>query len=162
MSTNPPQIAQLPKDPEPSYRIQGGSSALIQTLVNQLDDDEVLLNEAVKRVGFQQGTFQIDTENQQIEADFVVSTLPPKLLVTNIEFSTPLPNEVVDLAHETHTWMGESIKIGFTYTDPFWLSSGTSGTIFSNVGPIGEMYDHSNFEGNKHALKGFMKPLFIR
>ena len=160
MSTNPPQIAQLPKDPEPSYRIQGGSSALIQMLVNQLDEDDVLLNETVKRVEYHDGAFQIATEDQLIEADFVVSTLPPKLLVTNIEFSPALPEELLSIAQQTHTWMGESIKVGFTYTSPFWLSNGTSGTIFSNVGPVGEMYDHSTAEGDKHALKGFMNGAF--
>jgi len=55
----------------------------------------------------------------------------------------------------THTWMGESIKVGIYYEQPFWRSSDLSGTIFSNVGPIPEMYDHSNVEDNRYALKGF-------
>lgn len=39
--------------------------------------------------------------------------------------------------------MGESIKVGLTYTTPFWREK-SSETIFSNVGPIPEIYDHSS------------------
>lgn len=39
--------------------------------------------------------------------------------------------------------MGESIKVGLTYATPFWREK-SSETIFSNVGPIPEMYDYSN------------------
>jgi len=67
-----------------------------------------------------------------------------------------LPKELVDIANTTHTWMGESIKIALYFSIPFWKEKGTSGTIFSNVGPIPEMYDHTNFEESKFALKGFL------
>ena len=39
--------------------------------------------------------------------------------------------------------MGESIKVGLTYATPLEREK-SSETIFSNVGPIPEMYDHSN------------------
>lgn len=51
--------------------------------------------------------------------------------------------------------MGESIKIGFTYAKPFWRSKDTSRTIFSNVGPITEFYDHASADDQLFALKGF-------
>ena len=62
---------------------------------------------------------------------------------------------MTDIAQQTHTWMGDSIKIGLTYKKPFWREGNLSGTIFSNVGPIPEMYDHSNYGDNKYGLKGF-------
>jgi len=52
--------------------------------------------------------------------------------------------------------MGESIKIALSYKEPFWNEEQLSGTIFSSVGPIPEMYDHSNFEESRFALKGFL------
>ena len=52
--------------------------------------------------------------------------------------------------------MGESIKVALRYKQPFWRTEGKSGTIFSNVGPIPEMYDHSNLEDTQYALKGFL------
>jgi len=56
--------------------------------------------------------------------------------------------------------MGESIKVGLRYAKPFWREKNTSGTIFSNVGPVTEMYDHSNFELSTFALKGFMNSAY--
>jgi monoamine oxidase len=51
--------------------------------------------------------------------------------------------------------MGESIKVGLTYATPFWREK-SSETIFSNVGPIPEMYDHSNAEETYFGLMGFL------
>ena len=64
------------------------------------------------------------------------------------------------MAQNTHTWMGESIKIGLVYENAFWKNRDISGTIISNVGPIPEMYDHSNFEGTAFALGGFLNSSF--
>jgi monoamine oxidase len=50
--------------------------------------------------------------------------------------------------------MTESFEVALAFEKPFWKSPNSSGTIFSNVGPVSEMYDHS---GNNHyALMGFM------
>ena len=59
------------------------------------------------------------------------------------------------VASQTHTWMGESIKVGLRYAQPFWRNADAAGTIFSNVGPIPEMYDHSNFQDQFFSLVGF-------
>ena len=85
----------------------------------------------------------------------VLSTLPPYLFNESIKVTPELPNELTSIAKQTHTWMGESIKVGLTYKEPFWRKDNLSGTIFSNVGPIPEMYDHSNYEDNRFGLKGF-------
>ena len=53
--------------------------------------------------------------------------------------------------------MGDSIKFGVSYKKPFWKENKYSGTIFSNVGPITELYDHSNDKNTKFALKGFLQ-----
>jgi len=67
-----------------------------------------------------------------------------------------LPSSLLDIMGNTHTWMGESIKFALTFRQPFWRAANTSGTLVSNVGPIPEMYDHSNYEDNRFALKGFL------
>ena len=87
---------------------------------------------------------------------WVISTLPPNLFVKSIRINPELPPELVKIARNTHTWMGESIKAGLSYQYPFWKEKGTSGTVFSNSGPVPEMYDHSNFEQTAFALKGFL------
>lgn len=62
--------------------------------------------------------------------------------------------------HTTHTWMGDSIKVSLVYKHPFWQEPKTSGTLFSNVGPIPEMYDHSDVANEKFALTGFFKGVY--
>mgnify|MGYP005989508813 CR=1 FL=1 len=155
ISTSPPQLAQLPPNEEPSYRIQGGSAQLIQTLIAQLDQDQVQLNEMVEAIQDETAQLLVTTSKGNYSADYVISTLPPKLLFSKVQLPI-LPSELRDLALNTHTWMGESIKVGLRYSKPFWRSAQTSGTIFSNVGPVSEMYDHADYEDQTYALKGFM------
>jgi monoamine oxidase len=40
-------------------------------------------------------------------------------LLINVTFAPDLPSEIVQLAKETHTWMGESIKFAVEYETPF-------------------------------------------
>jgi len=83
--------------------------------------------------------------------------MPPMLLVNSIQFFPPLPENLIAIANKTHTWMGESIKFGICYDRPFWKENGYSGTVFSNVGPFTELYDHTNAENTRFALKGFLQ-----
>ena len=77
-----------------------------------------------------------------------------------ILFEPNLPDDLMQIAQETHTWMEDSIKIGLTYKQPFWRAKGQSGTLFSNAGPITEFYDHCNSERTKFALCGFINSSF--
>lgn len=155
MSVSPPQLVELPHNEEPSYRIAGGTDCLIQTLADQIDQDQIHLNEVVKTIRkTADGALEIVSDDQLFKADFVISTLPPKLLTDSVDFYPCLPNEFTDVASQTHTWMAESIKVALTFDEPFWRNPDSSGTIFSNVGPINEMYDHSS--DSHYSLKGFM------
>lgn len=154
MSVSPPQLVELSPNEEPSYRIAGGTDTLIQTLTDKLDQDKIYLNTVVKSIKKTDTTLEVQTDSDLFEADFAISTLPPKLLVESIGFSPHLPDKLTDIASQTHTWMAESIKVALTFEEPFWRNPDSSGTIFSNVGPVDEMYDHSS--NNHYALKGFM------
>jgi monoamine oxidase len=156
MSISPPQLVDLPPNEEPSYRIAGGSDKVIQALHKQLQQSNVLLNRPVSSIQKTNRTIEVNTGSEHFNADVVISTLPPKLLVDSISFKPELPENVRNIAEETHTWMAESIKVALTYKNPFWRTSNSSGTIFSNVGPINEMYDHSIDHQSLYALKGFM------
>lgn len=151
-----PQEVQLPPNESPSYRIQGGSSALIHKLAKDLERDEIHLNTMVTNIKVSDASIEIKTKDKTYTASKVVSTLPPNLLATSIQFSPELPEEITAVAKKTHTWMGESIKFGVSYLTPFWRENKWSGTLFSNVGPITEMYDHATIESKKYALKGFL------
>lgn len=158
MSVSPPQLVDLPPNEEPSYRIEGGTDNVIQTLAGRLDERQIHLGQEVKSIRKKDTRLEVQTENDLFKADYVISTLPPKLLVENIYFSPFLPDELTGIASQTHTWMAESIKVALTFEEPFWRNLGSSGTIFSNVGPVSEMYDHSS--NNHYALKGFMNDAY--
>lgn len=155
ISTSPPQLVRLPPNEEPSYRIAGGSSKLIETLLQQQAPLTDLRFGAPVSSIYRNGRFRVATEQEMYEADFVVSTLPPRLFESAIGCEPSLPPPLCEVMQRTHTWMGESIKISFTYPRPFWREAGKSGTVFSNVGPIPELYDHANCEDDRYALKGF-------
>lgn len=161
ISTSPPQLVSLPPNDTPSFRIKGGSYSMIDALLEGLSPDSIHTNQIVQAIRQTEEGFHVKTQKSNFKANYVVSTLPPSLLVNTIDIQPTLPPPMVALAQQTHTWMGESIKIGLTYSEPFWRKNNSSGTIVSNVGPIPEMYDHSNYEDSFFALKGFLNGAYF-
>ena len=155
ISTSPAQLVTLPPNNDPSYRVVGGSTKIIEALQQRVVSSQIELGQEVESIQFENSKFKLTTSTKQFESDIVISTLPPNLLSKSISILPALPKELDSLLKATHTWMGESIKVALTYKDPFWRDA-SSGTMFSNVGPISELYDHSNKEDNYFALKGFM------
>jgi len=157
-STSPAESIQIPSQP-PSYRISGGSSRLINTLYQKLDEDDVLLNQPVKEIKFHKNSVQV-IAREVFKCETVVMSIPPKLWAGKIVFEPRLPNELMETAKQTQTWMEDSIKIALTYDQPFWQQENLSGTLFSNTGPITELYDHCNHKRSKYALCGFINSSF--
>lgn len=157
LSTAPPQQFHIPKNQEPSYRIAGGTSSLTNTLVNHIESNCIVLGEPVSII---KKTTNNRLITQSLKHEYsskkIVSTIPPALFAKTITCIPSLTNETIQIAQKTQTWMGDSIKFGVSYKTPFWKEQGFSGTMFSNVGPISELYDHSNIENNRFALKGFL------
>ena len=150
------QFVQLPLNDEPSYRIKGGTSKLIKSLNQFVEKERIILNQSVESIQRIDHSVVVKTQNNTFRSSIVISTLPPSLLVNNIQIVPPLPTEINNIAHNTHTWMSASIKIALTYSEAFWREPSLSGTIFSNAGPITEMYDHSNYERSFFSLMGFL------
>ena len=156
-SLSPAQVVELPHNDEPSYRIAGGTDTLIRALYDRLPAESVRLNERVTALVDQGDYVEVRTSAGDFRAGRVVSSLPPYLFATGISVSPSLPAPLLDIGRQTHTWMGESIKVGLRYAAPFWRENGApGGTIFSNVGPVTEMYDHTNVGEDQFALKGFL------
>ncbi|MBG6111815.1 monoamine oxidase [Flavobacterium sp. CG_9.10] len=157
MSFVPPQKFEIPDSEEPSYRIVGGTKMLIEKLVSQVGLQNIKTQTkviSIKEIGNQLEL--TDSHGDRYLASQVISTLPPNLLVKTIQFEPNLPESFVQLAQETHTWMGESIKFAVEYAKPFWRENGFSGTLFSQASIINEMYDHCTFDTTGFALKGFL------
>lgn len=154
---NSPQLVNLPQNNHSSYRIKEGSQSIIQALANELENEQIITNCSIKSI-LQQEKFNIvRSEHTEFQCRLVISTLPPYLFEKTILTEPKLPSELNEVMHKTHTWMGESIKVGFTFKTPFWKGKHTSGTIYSNVSPLQEFYDHSNQDQTQYALVGFMK-----
>jgi len=160
-SMTPHQLVTLPAGQEPSWRIKGGTSTLIGALANKAGEGRIYTGQQVQRVSEKDGMLLVKSDTDTYKADVVVSTLPPKLNIESIEFEPGLPEEATEIMSSTHTWMGESIKFGISYNHPFWRSNKSSGTVFSNAGPITEMYDHSNSGGTHVALMGFLNSSYF-
>lgn len=154
----PPQQMALPPNQERSYRIKGGSSALIQALQKQIPHIPLSLNEALQSISDLGDTLRLTTKQRVLEAAKVVFTLPPYLLFSSIDIQGDLPEDLQHTARQTHTWMGESIKAGLRYAQPFWRAASSS--LFSQSGPFTELYDHSDASEAHFALKGFLNPAY--
>lgn len=157
-STSPASSIQIPAQP-PSYRITGGTHALINALYKELDKGDVLLNQQVTKIVKDDDGVWVEAK-EKFKANKVIITLPPKLWEHLISFEPALPNELTEVARATQTWMEDSIKVAIEYKTPFWRAKHQSGTLFSNTGPIAEFYDHSNAEASKFALCGFINSNF--
>lgn len=157
-ANSPVQLMTIGKQ-SPSYRIAGGTSNLINTLYQALDDEEVLLNQTVTRIIFQGDSVRV-IANEMFEASHVVLAIPPKLWANRISFEPNLPDDLITIAEQTQTWMEDSIKVALTFKQPFWQEENQPASFFSNAGPITEFYDHSNVEKTKFALCGFMNSSF--
>lgn len=161
ISTSPPQLVQLGPNEAPSYRIKGGSDSLIKALAASLTPDQLKFGQVVKEIKLENNKIHVETSNLNFVAEKVVSTLPPFLLTEQVSLDPPLIHETTEISKQTHTWMGESIKVALGFKTAFWNDKNLSGTIMSNVGPIPEMYDHSNFENNQFALMGFLNGAYF-
>lgn len=159
-STSAAESIQIPSQP-PSYRISGGTSNLINTLYRELDEEDILLNQTVKKIKFLNNSVQVITD-KVFEGKRVVLAIPPKLWSKKILFEPNLPDNLMSVAQQTQTWMEDSIKIALTYKQAFWQQENISGTLFSNTGPITELYDHCNHKRSKYALCGFINSSFMQ
>ena len=156
-SFEPPQKFDVPESEKPSYRIAGGTQAIIDSLAEKLDQKNIFFNTKVISIAEDNGILKVKASNNEtFTADKVILCLPPQLAVSNISFSPILNKDIVEILPTVHTWMAGSIKFTLEYTEPFWRKEGFSGMLFSHSGIVSEMYDHTNFEEDKFGFTGFL------
>ena len=114
-----------------------------------------MYNQEVERLDFANANeVGIKTTSDAFTASTVLASLPPNLLVNSIDVDAGWPLELTRLAQATHTWMGESIKVGLEVSTQPWLQQEV-GMVLSNVGPATELHDHGT-TGEGYLLKGFI------
>jgi|AntRauMFilla1563_2_1112583.scaffolds.fasta_scaffold01752_4 monoamine oxidase len=158
MSFVQPQVFDLPQGQEPTYRVVNGSESMTQALVSKLDAKSILCGYCVNSIKRNGRGFMVEKEGSLglIFAKRIVITTPPQVAAKNIRFPEEIDQSILSLMSQTHTWMNNSIKFALISEESHWLKMGYSGTFFSQVGPVVEMYDHSNKQQNFFALKGFL------
>jgi len=162
LHNEPPERYMLPADANTSsFRLRGGVQSLIDALADtilpgtielgtrvtalRLDKDEVITIEAELA----------DGEKKQIAARAVILALPPRIAAQHMEFSPPLPQELITDLVNKPTWMAGQAKAVIIYDRPFWRELGLSGFASSRVGPLQEIHDASPDTGSSGALFGF-------
>ncbi|MFT5942796.1 MAG: monoamine oxidase, partial [Sediminicola sp.] len=160
-STSPFQLVSLPKSDTPSYRVQHGTQQIIEKLASKIDQKQMYTSQVVQSIVKEGNAIMATSETHKFVGSMVISTIPPLLFANTLTVSPSLPNDLKEIAQRTHTWMGDSIKVALSYKEKFWDQKQLSGTIFSNAGPISEMYDHSNVEDSLFALKGFFNGAYF-
>ncbi len=156
---SPIQFIDMPSGQAPSFRISGGSQAIIDKLLQESGKPNICYDTQVLKIRETKHSIVLtDQQDNLFEADRVILTLPSQLLAHNIEMNPKPQEKRIQVMQQTHTWMGESIKFGVTYPRPFWKMSGLSGMGFTQTGIIQEVHDHTDIEKSFFALKGFLNP----
>ena len=157
MSFVPPQKFEVSDAEETSFRIRGGTVKLIEKLIDKIGVQNIKTDTKITAINEVENHLELtDSTGVTYKADKVISTLPPHLLISTIKFEPNFPESIQRLAKKTHTWMGESIKFAVEYASPFWRDKNYSGTVYSQVSIVQEMYDHSTADNKGFALKGFL------
>jgi monoamine oxidase len=156
-SFEPPQEFLIPEAEQPSYRVRGGTQAVIDALEEKLKGHDIHLNKKVIAVHeADQGVVIETADGSRLEAELVVICMPPQLAGEQIEFTPDLPTEIRSILPTVQTWMAGAIKFTLEYERPFWRNKGFSGMLYSHADIVVEMYDHTNFEEDKFGFTGFL------
>lgn len=156
-SFEPPQKFFVPEAESPSYRIAGGTQALIDALARKLPAENIHLNKQVTAINEAADQLLLLTaDGGKYYAENVVVCVPPQLASSKIKFFPGLPDNVRHILPGVQTWMAGAVKFTLEYAAPFWRDNGYSGMLYSHAGIIVEMYDHTNFEENKFGFTGFL------
>lgn len=144
-----------------SMRFTGGVKSLVDAVKKDIPASNIQLNTKLTSVSQKKdGSLTLTVDNLEentesvIDADRIVLTLPPRLLLENVTFTPELPANVHMNLFNKPTWMGAQAKILVTYSEPFWKEAGLSGNAISWQGPLREIYDASTETGYS-ALFGF-------
>lgn len=156
-SFEPAQEFYIPEAETPSYRIAGGTERLINTLNEKIDAEQIKLKTKVVSIEETENELIVQSnKGEKFIADKVILCLPAQLVGSQIKFIPELPDNISAVLPTVQTWMAGAIKFVLEYSEPFWRKNGYSGMLYSHVGIVSEMYDHTNFEEDKFGITGFL------
>lgn len=143
-----------------SFRLVGGTAALVHALTRELPREQILPGTQVKAMALTSDGVELtikraDGAAEKLMAGQVIVTMPPRLLEATVSFTPDQEAATVRRWRDTPTWMAPHAKFFAVYDRPFWRDAGLSGTAQSMVGPMAEMHDATTASG-RAALFGFL------
>ncbi|MDZ4049247.1 MAG: FAD-dependent oxidoreductase [Limnobacter sp.] len=138
-----------------SWRVAGGTGALVQALEAQLPAGRLHLGTPVLRLTLTKLGVVLSLPEGEAQADRVILAVPPRLIEHTVAFEPPLPEGVRAMWRRAPTWMAPHAKFLAVYPRRFWRDAGLSGGAQSLVGPMVEIHDASSSAGEA-ALFGFV------
>ncbi len=151
-----PGMAQVPQ----SMRLAGGMGSLVTALASDIPSARIKLGTRVTDLSLQDRGVRIGIRETgggeySLVTGRVIAAVPPRLLLSNVEFEPGIDRDTARLWQETATWMAPHAKFFALYESPFWREAGLSGTVRSMVGPLAEIHDATTTNGAA-ALFGFL------
>ena len=142
-----------------SYRVRGGTTAIVERLVGRLPGSAIRTGTRVNSIACETGSIKVSTDNLAlpvIRPRRVVVATPLRVAASSIHWSPALDNRVIHFMEATPTWMAAQAKAVAIFSEPFWRAKGLSGRIASRLGPLVEAHDHSGELGKPAGLFGFV------
>jgi monoamine oxidase len=94
----------------------------------------------------------VHTASTAYRANQVIVTAP-KSVTASIRFAPALPPAYLQYFQRQPS--GATVKVQVVYETPFWRTSGLSGSVVSDTGPVEIVYDNSPPSGTPGVLVGF-------
>jgi monoamine oxidase len=154
----PPRRCRLP-GMHGSYRVAGGTGAIVDRLMSRLPADAVRVGTRVTALSTTPELIEVETDNPSVEAvraSRVIVAIPLRLATATVTWAPALEIPVIRAMEATPTWMATQAKAVAVYARPFWRETGLSGRIASRIGPLVEAHDHSGPQGSPAALFAFI------
>ena len=135
---------------EGSYRVQGGTTAIVERLVGRLPKSAIRTGSRVNTIAYDNGSIRVSTDHKLLSVITprrIVVAVPMRVAARSINWSPALDKDVFNAIEATPTWMAAQAKAVAMYSEPFWRANGLSGRIASRLGPLVEVHDHSGKMG---------------
>lgn len=160
MSREGPQRFHPGEQEQLSFRLAGGTAALVRALARDLPRERVLIDAEVTAMALVDGGVELTVRRkggaaESLTAAHVIAAVPPRLLEDRVAFTPAIDAAAARRWQETPTWMAPHAKFFAVYDRPFWREAALSGSAQSMVGPMPEMHDATTATGEA-ALFGFV------
>jgi monoamine oxidase len=160
MSREGPQRYRPFTQEQQTFRLAGGTAALVRALARELPREQILLSAPVTAMALRGDGVELtirraDGTEETLVAGRVIAAMPPRLLEAAVSFTPEHDAATARRWRDTPTWMAPHAKFFAAYDRPFWREAGLSGTAQSMVGPMVEMHDATTASGEA-ALFGFL------